>query len=613
MGLYTKLADDLNEVDVIIAGGGTAACVVAGRLAAKAPELSILVIEGGTNNRDVPNVVHPAFFLDHLAPDSKTAIFYQGRKSDQLAGRSPIVPAGGILGGGSSINFMLYTRAQRSDFDSWKTPGWSAADLRPYLNRFETYHGNGNPSDHGTTGPVHISSGGFRIPEAENDILAAAKQMGYPEIRDLQNLDSNNGYERWMRYVCPNGRRQDAAHTFLHPLLEDGEHPNLHVLVESKVIRVLFDEHKRAVGVEYTPNPDYQAVLNTTRQPVRSVRARKLVVLSCGACGTPGVLERSGLGDKKILEKVGVPVVSDLPGVGHDYQDHNLVLYPYKTALGPDETLDEIFSGRISHEDAINKKHKMLGWNGVDVVSKIRPTEEQVKKLGPEFERAWEKDFKNDPNRPVMLTGFLHGYLGDHAAIPKGQYTTVANYTAYPYSRGSIHITGPSITDPLDFDVGFFSDPHDLDLKKQVWAYKHSREVARRTALYRGEVAGGHPSFPAGSNAALVDSVAADAHKSITQNLEYSAEDDRAIEQFLRENINTTWHSLGTAKMAPRDDLGVVDSSLSVYGVERLKVVDLSIVPENVGANTNNTAFVVGEKAADILAKELGIDFAPRL
>ncbi|KAF9871858.1 putative alcohol dehydrogenase [Colletotrichum karsti] len=612
MGLCKKLADGLDEVDVIIAGGGTAACVVAGRLAGQAPDLSILVIEGGTNNRDVPNVVHPAFFLDHLAPESKTAIFYQGNKSDQLAGRSPIVPSGGMLGGGSSINFMLYTRAQKSDFDSWKTPGWSAQDLRPYLNRFETYHGNGDAADHGNSGPVHISSGGFRVPGAEDEILAAAKHLGYPEIRDLQNLEANNGYERWMRYVSLDGKRQDSAHTFLHPLLEDGKHPNLHVLVESKVVRVLFDEHKRAVGVEYTPNPDYQAVLNTTRHPVQTVKARKLVVVSCGACGTPGVLERSGVGAKSVLEKAGVPLVSDLPGVGHDYQDHHLILYPYKTALKKEETLDELFSGRISHEDAIAQKHKMLGWNGVDVIGKIRPAEEEVDRLGPEFRKAWNKDFKKDPNRPLMLSGFLHGYLGDHSAIPVGQYTTGANYTAYPYSRGSIHITGPSISDPVDFNTGFLSDPDDIDLKKHIWAYKHGREVARRTPFYRGEVAGGHPAFPAGSKAAIIEDVSADTYKNVT-NLEYSAEDDKAIEQFVRENVNTTWHSLGTAKMAPRADKGVVDSSLSVYGVEKLKLVDLSICPENVGANTNNTAFVVGEKAADIIAKELGIKITPKL
>ncbi|KAF4831757.1 Alcohol oxidase [Colletotrichum siamense] len=612
MGLTKKLADGLDEVDVIIAGGGTAACVLASRLATTAPELSILVIEGGTNNRDVPNVVHPAFFLDHLAPDSKTAIFYQGSPSEQLAGRSPIVPSGGMLGGGSSINFMLYTRAQKSDFDSWKTPGWSSQDLRPYLNRFETYHGNGDPADHGKSGPVHISSGGFRVPGAEDDILAAAQQMGYSEIRDLQNMEANNGFERWMRYVSPDGKRQDAAHTFLHPLLEGGKHPNLHVLVESKVVKVIFDEHKRAVGVEYTPNPDYQAVLNTTRHPVKTVKAKKLVVVSCGACGTPGVLERSGVGNKEVLAKASVTVVTDLPGVGHDYQDHHLILYPYKTALSKDETLDEIFSGRISHEDAIAQKHKMLGWNGVDIVSKIRPTEEEIDTLGPEFRAAWDKDFKNDINRPLMLSGFLHGFLGDHSGIPVGQYTTGANYTAYPYSRGHIHITGPNVSDPLDFNPGFLTDANDIDLKKHIWAYKKAREIARRTALYRGEVAGGHPAFAPTSKAALVDDVSADAHKNVV-NIEYTAEDDKAIEQFVRENLNTTWHSLGTAKMAPRDDKGVVDSSLSVYGVERLKLVDLSICPENVGANTNNTAFVVGEKAADIIAKELGITVPPKL
>lgn len=115
--------------------GGTAGCIVAARLAEADPNLSILVIERGANNRDVPSVVNPAFFLQHLLPTSKTAIFYQGNKSDHLAGRAPIVPSGGTLGGGSSINFMMYTRGQRSDFDSWKTAGWSADELIPFLKK----------------------------------------------------------------------------------------------------------------------------------------------------------------------------------------------------------------------------------------------------------------------------------------------------------------------------------------------------------------------------------------------------------------------------------------------------------------------------------------------
>lgn len=115
--------------------GGTAACIVAARLAEADPKLEILVIEGGPNNHNEPSVVNPAFFLQHLLPTSKTAIFYKGNKSEKLAGREPIVPSGGMLGGGSSINFMMYTRAQRPDFDAWETPGWKADEIYPFLKK----------------------------------------------------------------------------------------------------------------------------------------------------------------------------------------------------------------------------------------------------------------------------------------------------------------------------------------------------------------------------------------------------------------------------------------------------------------------------------------------
>lgn len=182
---------------------------------------------------------------------------------------------------------------------------------------------------------------------------------------------------------------------------------------------------------------------------------------------------------------------------------------------------------------------------------------------------------------------------------------TIGNYTAYPYSRGHMHITGPEVTDPLDFDVGFFTDAGDVDLKKQVWAYKKTREMMRRTAMYRGELAIGHPPFPAGSPAACVETEGPLGEG--VEDVVYSAEDDAAIEAWLRDNIGTTWHSLGTCKMAPREDKGVVAPNLDVHGVEGLKIADMSIPPQNVGANTNNTALVIGEKAADIIIRELGL------
>ncbi|KAM6513293.1 hypothetical protein FALCPG4_015734 [Fusarium falciforme] len=489
MGVYTKLADGIDEVDIIIAGGGAAACVVAGRLAEADPSLSILVVEGGPDNRGVQNIEHPVFFLDHLLPTSKTTIFYKGNKAEQLNGREPVIACGGTLGGGSSINFSMYTRAQRSDLDSWNTPGWSANDLVPFLQKIETFHGEKKHESHGTSGPVQISSGTFRSKNSESYFIQAAAQVGWPEHDDLQVLDANNGFQRWHRHVSPEGRRQDTATVYLHEKMNNqAKYPNLHVLVQSKVVRVLLDDDKRAVGVEYTPNPAFQA--------------RKLVVVSCGALGTPLVLERSGLGGPKVLEKAGVSAQVDLAGVGSNYEGHQLILYPYKANLQPHETIDRVLRNPDKHQELIGAKDPVLGWNSIDISSKLRPSDADVAALGPEFQKSWDRDFKNQPDRPIMLMGLVSCFLGDPSSVPEGQYVTIGNYTAYPYSRGHIHITGPEITDAPDFDVGFLNDENDIDLKKQLWAYKKSREIMRRTSMYRGELEAGHPQWPAGSKAA---------------------------------------------------------------------------------------------------------------
>jgi choline dehydrogenase-like flavoprotein len=177
----------------------------------------------------------------------------------------------------------------------------------------------------------------------------------------------------------------------------------------------------------------------------------------------------------------------------------------------------------------------------------------------------------------------------------------LGEFAPYPYSRGHIHITGAKINDPLDFKTGYLTDP--LDIKMHLWAYKKQREVARRMSVYRGEVALGHPPFPTNSKAAIVD-IDGPLAKDVID-IEYSPEDDEIIEKWLRENIGTMWHSLGTCKIGELDDMGVVDSSLRVHGVKKLRIADLSILPQNIGANTSNMAFAVGEKAADLLIRDL--------
>lgn len=186
-----------------------------------------------------------------------------------------------------------------------------------------------------------------------------------------------------------------------------------------------------------------------------------------------------------------------------------------------------------------------------------------------------------------------------------GQYFSISVFTAYPYSRGQIHITGPNLDDPVNFDFGLLSDSEGADVLAGRWGYKKQREIARRMKTYRGEVAASHPAFAVESEARLKE------HDQDTvgdrPEIRYSAEDDAAIDQFLREHVATTWHSISTCKMAPLADKGVVDENLAVYGVEGLKIADMSIPPVNVAAHINATALAVAEKAADIFIKELGL------
>ena len=169
-----------------------------------------------------------------------------------------------------------------------------------------------------------MSLGTYTSERVDTEFIAAAEKAGWPEVLDIQDLESINSVGKNKRYISTEGKRQDAATCYLRPRLNSNRYPNLHVLIESQVLRVLIDdETKRAVGVELRTNPRYNP--DAAGEPLRVVKARKLVVASTGACGTPSLLERSGLGDSKVLERSGIPVIEDLPGVGNGYEDHHLV------------------------------------------------------------------------------------------------------------------------------------------------------------------------------------------------------------------------------------------------------------------------------------------------
>jgi alcohol oxidase len=244
-----------------------------------------------------------------------------------------------------------------------------------------------------------------------------------------------------------------------------------------------------------------------------------------------------------------------------------------------------------------------------DIAAKIRIPDNDIASLGSQYEEEWKRDFAPYPTKPALLCGIINAFLADPSLVTPGQYITFGAYTAYPYSRGSIHITSPTdVLTGYEFDAGFLNHPSDL--ATQVWAYKMSRRIVRRLPYFQGELELGHPKFPAGSKAGLLDLTtpeSPEAHTRINDEIDYTAEDDKAIEDWIRQNVNTTWHSCGTCAMKPLEHGGVVDKDLNVYGTQGLKVADLSIMPQNVGANTNNTALIVGEKTAVIIGSELGI------
>jgi alcohol oxidase len=268
--------------------------------------------------------------------------------------------------------------------------------------QLETYLGPGPKSVHGYDGPIVVSEGTYRANRSTGDFIQAAGQVGYPEIEDLSALDYNNGVQPALHFIGTDGLRQDTASKYIHSKIRSGKYPGLRILTDTHVKRVIF-EGKKASGVEIRPNPKVQP--NGT---FSTVRARKMVVVSCGALGTPLVLERSGIGNPEILKKAGIEVVSDLPAVGENYQDHHLITYPYYSSLNEDETLDGLVSGRLDATAAIQSNASILGWNAQDVTGKLRPTDAEVSELGAAFQAVWDKEYKENTNKPLLLTALVN-------------------------------------------------------------------------------------------------------------------------------------------------------------------------------------------------------------
>ncbi|KAH9046735.1 alcohol oxidase-like protein [Lactarius hengduanensis] len=605
------------EYDIIIAGGGTAACVVAGRLAAADGSLRVLLLEAGPTTYNDPAHTQSLRCLSHIAPGSRTVRAHISQPSAALGGRTTTVACGQCLGGGGSVNFMAYVRPSASDYDDWETvyrnPGWGSKDLIPFLKKIETYQVPGGGPTHGTDGPLAVSLSGF-VTDLAEQFLQVARTLDpdraqKPDDADLNDLETINvalavevAQSRWINDET--GTRSDVPHNMIYPLKDT--RPNLHFLTGVHVKHITFDDENHATGVAYTLNPLFHP---DGPGDTRTVRGTKLVLVSAGAFGSPAILERSGIGAKDVLERVGVKQRVDLPGVGENYQDHNNFDHKY-FAADEAQSLDAILRNMEGGIDAaaaeFGKTKKEISTQGpLDAGIKWRPKPSEVAELGPEFQEYWNSHFANAPDKPVLRIGMFSGLFENLTAVPPRKYFTLAIYTEYPLARGHVHIMhADDVSAPVDFVPGFFESK--ADVKPLTWGYKFAREIARRMPHFRGEPPVLHPPFAPGGPASIIahaeGPIPFDAPRIV-----YSEEDERVLEAFARANVGTAYHSLGTCAMKPREQGGVVDARLNVYGVHGLKVADLSIPPSNVSANTYGTALVIGEKAAAIIAEELGI------
>ncbi|KAG1750337.1 GMC oxidoreductase-domain-containing protein [Suillus paluster] len=594
-----------SEFDIIFAGGGTTACVVAGRLAACDPSLRILILEGGQHTLNKAAHVQPYQYPTHVAPTSTTMTLYVGNSTPSLNGRAPMVPCGRCVGGGSNVNVMLYTRAPASDFDDWGVDGWESENLIPLMKKLETYEVQPDRPTHGYSGPIKVSSGGRKLAVCEEFIHVGTTYHKRPYAEDTEDLETCNTYSPWAKYIDgTTGRRSDAAHNYVY---NQAHNTNLQLWVGKRVKRVIF-EGKRAVGVEFTSDP---VSCPDADQLSSTVRASKLIVVSAGAFGSPAILERSGIGAEAVLKQCRIEQLVNLPGVGENYRDHDGAFLPYFAADDID-TLDPLWRGEESvlQENLLQWKvdgKSLIAQNGSDARIKWRPDDDELEAMGPAFQPRWKEFFQDRPDKAVAIFGVFAGYAGTLMFdLPPRNYLASCCYTLYPASAGSVHIKlGENGKEEIDFATGSLDDPSDI-IPLNV-GYKRVREILRRMPSYRGEVPAGHPYFPEGSDA-VCGEVAGPVDLN-APDIIYTAEDDEVIDKFHRDNCMSYSHRyLGTCAMKPRADQGVVDARLNVYGVTNLKVADMSIAPKNVGTNTCSTALLIGEKAAMIIAEDLGID-----
>ena len=526
----------MKEFDYIVIGGGSGGCAVAGRLS-EDPKVSVCLLEAGGSDDQI--LVRVPFCTVAMLPTRINNWAFETIPQPGLNGRRGYQPRGKALGGSSSINAMVYMRGHPWDYDHWAAlgnDGWSFREVLPYFRKSE-HNEDFHDELHGQGGPLNVAHLRSMNP-FQKIYLEAAHQAGFKLIDDFNGADQEGiGIHQ---VTQKDGERWNAARAYLTPHL--ASRPNLQVITGARARRILF-AGKRASGVEFRQGDE-----------LHTFQARRELILSAGALQSPQLLMLSGIGAGAELQKFGIPVIHDLPGVGKNLQDHPDYVFNYRA-----NSLDLLGispGGAVRFLKDIGRYRRdrtgMITSNGAEGGGFLRRFPDSP---APDFQLHFVIGLLDNHVRKMHLG---HGY-SCHVCLLR------------PKSVGTVSLVSADPAAAPVIDPRFFDHPDDLDA--MVDGFKLTRKIMDAPAL-----------------------------ASIRSGELYSAgiDSDEAIRKELKNRADTIYHPVGTCKMGI-DAMAVVDPALRVHGIAGLRVVDASIMPTLIGGNTNAPVMMIGEKAAEMI------------